>query len=1132
MAKIPTTIIQKGNKILIRCYDDETGTRHNLLSTFKPCIYERAPFDTTMEMADALPLRGEGHPLKGRFPLRKVEFDNIWDFKNHVWDNRGVPGYEMWGMPEVEGQAYSKLFPNKFKHKLEYIKNFNIDIEVMSSYIGADGKVVRGPFPEPIIEPEEFRKSSFNIDEYAKHIQKFNEWWSKEFPKSRIPMAMDIGDVGALDAAFPVVMIQAENMQTGQNRIWSLPRPKDRGSWTYDNEDEMIGGLEGKIKFEEFETEQELLTSFVNWWAAESPDGYTGWNIRGFDTGYIVARIYKVLGSDWVSALSPIGEVKKYLVRPDKGIPFHSFNIKGVDELDLQLLYKKHRLVERKSYSLDYIAKVETGEQKIKYSGDLNTVWLEDYETYCRYGIKDILLVNGINKKLRFVELAWALQARYKANAESASLDTVKPWRYLLHDFNFNKGDVPLVPLIKGKSEATHYEGAFVHPPQVGLHKLLSAFDLNSLYPHIEQQYNMGPETIVEDSLRTNIIFELCEELEAIPAEWDQENAKKALISAIRDDREIIDELVAWALCGLPREFKTLKDLNVSMAPNLQFFHNDEESCYSSITKDIYATRKAFKKEMLYHEQAALNAKDSGDMELYEVESNKESESNTFQMGEKILANSGYGAIGNDSFLEYFDSRIARAITASGMLINKYVTEFINRFIASLSPDAPKKAVVYGDTDSVVGSTLVSVNGVSRPIEEVYNELKGTIETRGVDNFIKHVTESVKTPSVNTENKVEEKQINYVMKHKVKKQGYRLTVGGESVVVTCDHSLIVMRNGSLKSVKPSEVMKGDKFVKISNETELEIYDDFQLECIGEIDDWVYDIEVDDNHNFFGNDILVHNSVYVSFDGLQSYMGLEESMERDEKIEVFDKFMKAEIVPKIAEYSTDMCGLVNGREQRMFWEREVLCLEGGIFQAKKMYALIVDDNEGVRYPKPKLKVTGLHSKKSTTPDLVVPWLENAYTLAIKGEFDELKNYIKERKQVYKDLPIEDIAISSSVNQIGKWVINFDNYVLKSGVPYHVRASVIHNLLIKRNNIPKPFIEEGSKIKIINIKEQNEFDPSGKTKYLAFPDTGWPEEFDEYRKYIDYSKLFEKVFEQPCQLFLDAVGETTKQVNALW
>lgn len=972
---IPTNITQKGNQLLIRVYDKETGTRRNLLTKFKPTIFERAPYGTPMEMADALPLRGEGHPINGRFPLRKVEFDNIWDFKNHVYDNVGVPGYEMYGMPEVEGQAYGSLFPGKFSHDLSKIVTVNIDIEVMSSYIDESGAIVRGPFPEPVIEPEEYRKSSFDLQAYTDHVVNFYGWWREEFPNSRVPQLLDIDECGALDAAFPVTMIQCENMQTGKIKIWSLPRPKDKGTYHYDNNDEMVGGEARNLEsFEEFDTEQDLLKSWVKWWSTLSPDGFTGWNTTGFDSGYIVSRVIKILGREWANSLSPCGVVRKHLHRPDKGLPFHTWEMKGVSDLDLQRLYKKHRLVERKSHSLDYISKVETDDRKIEYTGDLNTVWLNDYTTYCRYGLKDVLLVRGINNKLKFIDLAWALQARYKANASTAAFDTVAPWRYLLYGFNYTRGDVPLVPLIKPKAETVDFEGAFVHTPIVGAHKLILAEDLNSLYPHIEQQYNMGPETIVEDELRANIIFDLCEEIRGITPTWEQTAAHSALLNAIQDDREIIDELINWSLAGLPNRFKCLTDHNVSMAPNLQFFHNDVESCYSLITKEIYGTRKAFKREMLDHEKAAVKAKEAGNMELYALESTLESQRNTFQMGEKIILNSGYGAIGNTSFKEYFDPRVARAITAAGALINKFVTAYVNRNLGELKGTPNVRSVVYGDTDSI---------------------------------------------------------------------------------------------------------------------------------------------------------------YVTLDGLQSHIGLSDSMTRDEKVDAVDKWEKQYLAPLISNISEEMCVLVNGREQRMFWAREVLCLDGGIFQAKKKYALLVDDNEGVRYDKQKIKVTGLDSKKSTTPDLVVPWLEEAYILTIQGKFEEMRKYVKQRREEHRNLPLDEIAAAKGVNDISKWIVDEDNLIFKSRVPYHVRASVLHNVLLKRHGVThRPFIEEGSKIRILNIKAENEFDSTGKTKYIAFPDTGWPSEFDQYRKYIDYKLSFATVFEDPLQLLLNVVGESTVEVNTLW
>ena len=360
-------------------------------------------------------------------------------------------------------------------------------------------------------------------------------------------------------------------------------------------------------------------------------------------------------------------------------------------------------------------------------------------------------------------------------------------------------------------------------------------------------------------------------------------------------------------------------------------------------------------------------------METYKTESIKESNQNTFQMGKKISLNSGYGAIGNTSFIEYFSVPVARAITAGGMLINKYTTAFVNKKLNELLGTHSERFIVYGDTDSI---------------------------------------------------------------------------------------------------------------------------------------------------------------YICLDKFRDIIGITEDMDRDAKIDIVDKFEKEVLSPFIKTVCERMCKLVNGREQRMFWEREVICLSGGIFQAKKKYCLLADDNEGVRYSKPKLKITGLASKVSKTPDLVVPWLEESYKKAIEGDFEGLKTYVSERKKEYKNMDISDIAGSSSVKEIAKWIIDFDDMIVKSGCPFHVRASILHNHIVsKLESTYIDHIEEGDKIKIINLKLQNPFNASGSYKYLAFKEN-WPKEFEQYRRYIDFNKMFETVYEDQLQLLLDVVGETTKRTAALW
>jgi hypothetical protein len=56
-----------------------------------------------------------------------------------------------------------------------------------------------------------------------------------------------------------------------------------------------------------------------------------------------------------------------------------------------------------------------------------------------------------------------------------------------------------------------------------------------------------------------------------------------------------------------------------------------------------------------------------------------------------------------------------------------------------------------------------------------------------------------------------------------------------------------------------------------------VFDEIEFcECIGMFEDeYVYDIEIDDEtHTFIGNDILVHNSLYISYAPIMKSVGFE------------------------------------------------------------------------------------------------------------------------------------------------------------------------------------------------------------------------------------------------------------------
>lgn len=106
-----------------------------------------------------------------------------------------------------------------------------------------------------------------------------------------------------------------------------------------------------------------------------------------------------------------------------------------------------------------------------------------------------------------------------------------------------------------------------------------------------------------------------------------------------------------------------------------------------------------------------------------------------------------------------------------------------------------------------------------------------------------------------------------VIRHKVSKSKWKIEDSfGNTVFITNDHSIMIMRNGELMKVKPYEInVNTDKLVSVCDDS-IKIGNITFCNNVGDFDDeYVYDIEMsDDNHTFIANNILVHNSVYSSY----------------------------------------------------------------------------------------------------------------------------------------------------------------------------------------------------------------------------------------------------------------------------
>jgi hypothetical protein len=206
--------------------------------------------------------------------------------------------------------------------------------------------------------------------------------------------------------------------------------------------------------------------------------------------------------------------------------------------------------------------------------------------------------------------------------------------------------------------------------------------------------------------------------------------------------------------------------------------------------------------------------------ELLKMLENAEQQAQTYhvsQLVKKVLLNSLYGALGNEHFLLY-TNEMARSITLMGQcLINKAAIEK-NRFISKmLKEEVVKDRRTYSDTDSCLGDTLISVNGRKETIEDFYNSSEGDEVETIFGKYVKELPKGkYKTLSIDEDDlsKVKEVDILHAVKHKTPKRMWKVKVDGKEVIITEDHSIMILRDGYLMRGSVRDIREGDEILTI------------------------------------------------------------------------------------------------------------------------------------------------------------------------------------------------------------------------------------------------------------------------------------------------------------------------------
>lgn len=299
------------------------------------------------------------------------------------------------------------------------------------------------------------------------------------------------------------------------------------------------------------------------------------------------------------------------------------------------------------------------------------------------------------------------------------------------------------------------------------------------------------------------------------------------------------------------------------------------------------------------------------------------------------------------------------------------------------------------------------------------------------------------------------------------------------------------------------------------EIEFNIEDIESVECIGEFEDeYVYDLEVDDTHTFFANDILVHNSIYVEMNRIVRQLGIPPERELTFVVDLWNYGVEPFMIKKYDEYAAKY----NCDKNLQKLELEKVATSA-IMVAKKHYTMM----EGWKEPNIYLDLgedviyKGLELIQGSCPKFVRECQADFYkrilvwygTHNTPMQFKELYEAIKRYKAEFIKQQPDDISKGAAVGDYEKFVVDDKNKVVVNlHCPIHVKGAAIANWFLNQPE-NKKYRAKYNKIK---TRDKVKFYKTTDPNYPVF--AFLPGDFPlEYAPPIDYNQQFQDLILTP-------------------
>jgi DNA polymerase elongation subunit (family B) len=264
-------------------------------------------------------------------------------------------------------------------------------------------------------------------------------------------------------------------------------------------------GSDYKFKYVKYEDEFDMLYAFFYKMIPKMPL-ITGWNFLNYDWLYLVNRSRKI--SKWMNG-------KEYKIDPSISSPLKRLNKMWGTEFEVpshRMIFDYMQLYEicdtsikvKESSSLDFVSQKLVGVDKIKYTGSLQKLYEDDFETFMYYNAVDSVLVQKIHEARNYISIVYAISSLSRIRI----VDVVSQMNNALASLAITEGVLrnrfrkqDNIVLFKDENRDNSGEstiaGGWVKDPVVGMNRYVCTYDFASLYPTTQLQFFIAPETFV-----------------------------------------------------------------------------------------------------------------------------------------------------------------------------------------------------------------------------------------------------------------------------------------------------------------------------------------------------------------------------------------------------------------------------------------------------------------------------------------------------------------------------------------------------------------------------------------------------------------------------------------------------------